>query len=49
MSNTECAKSEDNFPDVIALPDSLSMFGCVILCYWSRVVSLFTQNESIYL
>jgi len=27
------AKSEDNFPDVIALPDSLSMFGCEILCY----------------
>jgi hypothetical protein len=27
------AKSEDNFPDVFALPGSLSMFGCEILCY----------------
>jgi len=26
-------KSEDKFPDVIALLDSLSMFGCEILCY----------------
>jgi hypothetical protein len=35
------AKSEDNFNDVIALPDPLSMFGCEILCYYIRVISLF--------
>ena len=27
------AKSEDNFHDIIALPEPLSMFGCEILCY----------------
>ena len=35
------------FPDVIALPYSSSMFGCEILCYYVRVISLFIQNESI--
>ena len=41
------AKSEDNVSDFIALPDSLSMFGCEILYYQIRVISLLIQNESI--